>query len=400
MDILINIFILLLYIYYVYQIGDIEKGKLKKYILFIIISFVMFLANFFDVSWLSWIIDGIVIMLFGMFYDSENFKYQWWQFIIPSVALMFVEIAISNTEIVDSLSKGEIIVFLMLIMIARKRECLNYFNGVFIAILYIFIVVSNTLISTYYEGIFKDTEAVDTIKLSLFCISIFIFILLEGTLKSYQTGYEIKTKAFQQDVLKHQYNEIKNIYMDMRGWRHDYHNHLQVIKAYMSRNEYTEVNDYLDELEKDLDKVDTYVKSGNMMIDAILNSKLSIAEKNDIKIYCKANVPEDIKILEIDLCVILGNLLDNAVEACEKIEKDKRFIRIYIVVNKKQFYISVQNSAKEELNFNERNYITNKRGNHGFGMKRVKILIDKYDGFLNLKNEPGIFASEVMIPLI
>ena len=97
------------------------------------------------------------------------------------------------------------------------------------------------------------------------------------------------------------------------------------------------------------------------------------------------------------MCYI-GNLLDNAIESCQKLNENK-FIRIYVAIIKKQLYISIQNSAKEELDFNDRNYITNKRGNHGLGMKRVNILVNKYNGFLNLQNEPGIFASEVTLPI-
>ncbi|QSX07343.1 GHKL domain-containing protein [Sedimentibacter sp. zth1] len=185
----------------------------------------------------------------------------------------------------------------------------------------------------------------------------------------------------------------------MRGWRHDYHTHIQTVKAYLALNQIKEANNFLQELEQDLVKVDSYVKSGNLMLDAILNSKISLADNKNIYVKCKANLPENISISDIDLCVILGNILDNAIEACEKIDENKRFIRIYISTLKNQLYISVQNSAKEELGFNEKNYITTKRGNHGLGMKRVKILVDKYEGYLNLQNEPGIFASEITIPL-
>ena len=68
-------------------------------------------------------------------------------------------------------------------------------------------------------------------------------------------------------------------------------------------------------------------------------------------------------------------------------------------VNKSQLYFSIQNSAKEDPDFNEQNYITKKRGNHGLGMKRVQTAVEKYQGYLNLANEPGIFAAEVTIPL-
>lgn len=122
-------------------------------------------------------------------------------------------------------------------------------------------------------------------------------------------------------------------------------------------------------------------------------------EKSGIAVTCKTELDGGIPLQEVDLCVILGNLLDNAMEACGQIQENHRFVRVYIAVIKKQFYISVQNSAKEEPDFNERNYISNKRGNHGFGIKRVKALTDKYEGFLNFQNEPGIFAAEVTLPM-
>lgn len=205
-------------------------------------------------------------------------------------------------------------------------------------------------------------------------------------------------ELFQRKLLSHQYAEIKDIYMNMRGWRHDYHNHLQTMKAYLSMNELKELDEYLFKVEKDLDAVDNLVKSGNVMMDAILNSKISIMKRNNIEVDFKAVLPEDLKINDVDLCVMVSNLLENAIEACIQVPVEGRFIRIYADVYGSQFYISIQNSSKEDLDFNARNYISNKRGEHGFGMKRVQLLVDKYNGFLNLQNEPGIFASEITIP--
>lgn len=205
-------------------------------------------------------------------------------------------------------------------------------------------------------------------------------------------------ELFQRKLISHQYEEIKDIYMNMRGWRHDYHNHLQAMKAYLAMNELKELENYLFKIEKDLDEVDDLVKSGNIMMDAILNSKISIMMRQNIKVDFKAVLPEEMKISDVDLCVMVSNLLENAIEACIKIPVEHRFIRIYSEVHGSQFYLSIQNSAENDLGFNERNYISNKRGEHGFGMKRVQLLVDKYNGFLNLQNEPGIFASEITIP--
>ncbi len=205
--------------------------------------------------------------------------------------------------------------------------------------------------------------------------------------------------AMQRKFLSHQYEEIKNVYLNMRGWRHDYHNHIQAMKAYLAMGEVEELKEYISKLEKELDSVDSLVKSGNIMMDAILNSKISIMLKHGIQVDFKAVLPEELKIKDIDMCIMVSNLLENAIESCMKVPIDKRFIRIYSEVFGSQFYMSIQNSAEEEPDFNQKNYISTKRGEHGLGMKRVQFLVDKYEGFLNLQNEPGIFASEITIPL-
>ena len=126
--------------------------------------------------------------------------------------------------------------------------------------------------------------------------------------------------------------------MDMRGWRHDYHNHMQVMKAQLTMGNLEGIGAYLDKREREMDRVDTLVKSGNLMADAILNSKLTLARRQKISVNCKAELPERISVADVDLCVILGNLLDNAIEACGRMEEGARFLRVYMRVKPSQFY--------------------------------------------------------------
>ena len=205
---------------------------------------------------------------------------------------------------------------------------------------------------------------------------------------------------YQDKILKTQRDEVQDLYMTMRGWRHDYHNHMQKIKAHLALNQLEEVKVYLDQLEKDLDGIDVVYKTGNVSVDAILNSKLSVAKKQEIEINCKAKVPKQLTVSDIDLCVILGNLIDNGVESCEKLkEGERRFLRIYIGIFKEQLYLSVTNATNEVIRKLDKDFISNKRGNHGHGLKRIDNIVEKYDGFINRKNEPGAFATEIMLPL-
>ena len=213
--------------------------------------------------------------------------------------------------------------------------------------------------------------------------------------------YDKRLSDFQDSVLKKQRDEVQNIYQTMRAWRHDYHNHMQAIKALLSMGKKEELSEYLDNLEKDLDSIDIAIRTGNVGLDAILSSKVSIARKNNIEVNCTAKVPADLKISDVHLCAIVGNLLDNAIEACEKITDGTapRFIRIYIGLFKSQLYISVSNATCEKHRRRLSELVTSKLGEHGFGLRRIDKLAEKYDGFVNRKNEPGIFATEVMLPL-
>lgn len=231
-------------------------------------------------------------------------------------------------------------------------------------------------------------------------IAALIFILLEYLLQRIMKREEDKTIIYQNKLMKQQMDEIENIYMTMRGWRHDYHNHLQSLKGYLSLNKVEQMKDYLNELETDLDSIDTLYHSGNLQLDSILNAKLAIAEKGQIRIHCDASIPPQLHVSDLDLCVILGNLLDNAIESCRKIkDPDERFIRVYIGILKKQLYISITNATSETVKQRTDHYFTTKRGDHGHGLKRVDQVVKKYDGYLNRQNEPGVFATEIVLPL-
>lgn len=191
------------------------------------------------------------------------------------------------------------------------------------------------------------------------------------------------------------------MYRKMRGWRHDYHNHIQVLKAHMELARYEEAKQYLSMLNDDLSTVDTVIKTGNVMVDAILNSKLTMIREKEIQVDATAVVPQDVPFSGIDLSVLIGNLLDNAMEACAQVvNKDERFIRIYMDIVKKQLYISVTNSMEGTARRKGLQYLSTKAGLHGFGLIRIDRIATKYGGFVNRQNEEGVFATEVMLPLL
>lgn len=212
--------------------------------------------------------------------------------------------------------------------------------------------------------------------------------------------YEKRILEYQRKAMEKQVAEVNEIYLTMRGWRHDYHNHLQKLSAHLQEGQIEEAKKYIGELGESLDNIKTKYQTGNVSLDAILNSKLSIVEKEKIAINCKVEIAENLTVSDIDLCILLGNLIDNAVEACRVIpEESERFLRIYMCIRKQQLYISVSNATNEVIRKLDAEYISKKRGDHGHGLKRINIVVDKYGGFIKRANEPGVFATEIMLPL-
>jgi len=232
-------------------------------------------------------------------------------------------------------------------------------------------------------------------------ILLFIALCVVGFFLLRRTLYNMidrRIERFQSELIEKQVREIQNMYRQVRGWRHDYRNHINNMKIQLSQENYDGLSDYLNELADDLDTVDTVIKTGNVMADAILNSKLNVAEKMNVQLNVKANVPEAIPMSDVELCSVLGNMLDNAVEACGTLPEEERFMRVYIGKLKGQLYLSVQNSAGK-VRKEKGSYLSTKEGEHGYGLFRIDRVAKKYGGYVNRQNEEGIFATEIMIPL-
>ena len=206
-------------------------------------------------------------------------------------------------------------------------------------------------------------------------------------------------ERIQNDLAGRQLEEIRNAYREMRGWRHDYKNHMQVLKIYVENRQWESALSYISQMNENLTSIDHVMKTGNMMADAIVNSKVSLAKSKNIRLDVTAKVPEQLPVSDVEFCVIFGNLMDNAIEACEKIASpEERFIRIYIGLFKNQFYLSVTNATNQQKRLQK--YYSLKGEGHGFGLYRIDKIVKEKNGYLNRKDEPGVFATEIMLPLV
>ena len=207
--------------------------------------------------------------------------------------------------------------------------------------------------------------------------------------------------AYQQELIETHYREVDNMYRQIRGWRHDYRNHIQTMKAYAAAGDLDAIRNYLDLLDEDLTTVDTVIKTGNPMTDAILNSKISLAKSKDISVIADAYIPLKLKTSEIDLCCIIGNLFDNAIDASMKLPKEQRMIRVYMDMKNTQLYISFTNfTAGKKMKKDGRLFHSTKGEGHGFGLVRIDAIVDRLDGYLSRNSEDGAFTTEILLPQV
>jgi len=207
--------------------------------------------------------------------------------------------------------------------------------------------------------------------------------------------------AYQRELIETHYREVENMYRQIRGWRHDYRNHIQMMKVLAANGDMDALKAYLDELDTDLNTVDTVVKTGNPMADAILNSKISLARSRNIPTQVDAHIPVKLKMSELDLCCIIGNLFDNAMEASMALPEERRMIRVYMDMKGTQLYISFTNfTAAKKLSKVGKGFRTSKGEGHGFGLVRIDDIVSRYDGYLSRNSEDGAFTTEILIPQV
>lgn len=205
--------------------------------------------------------------------------------------------------------------------------------------------------------------------------------------------------AYQQELIETHYREVENMYRQVRGWRHDYRNHIQTMKAYAADDNLDAIRNYLDALDADLSTVDTVIKTGNAMADAILSSKISLAKSRRIQVTADAHIPVSLRIPELDLCVIIGNLFDNAIEASMELPEGQRLIRVYMDMKNTQLYLSFTNftATKKQPKVGGL-FRTTKGEGHGFGLIRIDNIVQRMDGYISRNSEDGAFTTEILLP--
>lgn len=209
----------------------------------------------------------------------------------------------------------------------------------------------------------------------------------------------LKLVEYQTEQSEKHLNEVRSIHKEMRGYKHDFHHHLQALKGQLEAGEVDRALAYIEQLDNQLMNVDTLLKTGNVSLDAILSAKIAQAKAENIVVTVKANVPDQLTISDLELSIIIGNLLDNAIEACRTVTGE-RFIRIFISMKGTMLYFSMLNAAGAKKKKTGSLFATHKDGVHGFGLRRAEAILEEHGGWVKYNSEDGAFTSEFLVPAV
>lgn len=232
--------------------------------------------------------------------------------------------------------------------------------------------------------------------LIILVINVLVFYFYDEIMKSYDAKFEKALLTQQNNAYIKQLEIINQSKENLKTFRHDIKNHALSLKYHIDNGDIESASEYLDNIFNFIDYSKEYAKSGNTEIDSIINYKMDLAEQHNIKSKVELKVPEKLNINSFDLSIIIGNLLDNAIEASSKAED--KFINISVELDRSVLYISLYNSYDGNLKFEGGKLSTTKKiEHHGLGLNSVEKSIEKYNGAINIHHDKKVFYVDVLL---
>ncbi|MGL5437295.1 MAG: sensor histidine kinase [Lachnospiraceae bacterium] len=240
--------------------------------------------------------------------------------------------------------------------------------------------------------------------LILFSINILIFYLYDKSLKEDAIEYENIMLIQQNEAHEKQTLMVQDFQKNLNGQQHDLINHLTTIKELADLQHLDDLKIYISNWVTDTKSINSCLNTDNAVVNAMINSKLYMASQQDTTLYANVNIPADIKVSRTDLTIILGNLLDNGLEACSKLPAEDRLIRCDINFQHSILTITVINIyCKSGIDIRDGQAFSTKtdKALHGIGLGRIHKTAEKYQGMFDYKlsqvKGKEVFISRVIL---
>lgn len=389
-----------------------NQKKLKKSFSFLIYGAVWFANSYVYFEFQSFILTTISLFLELMLVAVILYEGNIFRKIFAVTASQALGIGIENVlwiwmeaerfDQIDELT-GCILspLFSFLVVIAAERYIkfdhhtnLPIKNYIFMVLIFLGTVIfAEVILKGKYENKYIPSFGLCMITL----INIVYFFLYDKSLEFYRE--EARNSAMDQQI-KMYTNQMKLLSLSnskVQAFRHDYKNHILLLKQYLFSEKYREALEYTEKMTESIENFSEISRSGNTGVDSVLNYLLGQFDHGKYDLNVHVFVPTELNISDFDLNVIFGNLLENSMEALQKQEEGS--LDIHITYDRGILYIRVQNTILKEKLKKGNFFPTSKKDkeNHGIGLSNVQRTVNKYDGTLKIEQSGGMFIVNIII---
>lgn len=275
-------------------------------------------------------------------------------------------------------------------------------NNADVPFAYWIVTVMLPIITTYLYIQISRQPAISRIDLIgctivIFAINIFVVFLYDLQLETLTVKKEKELLEIQNEAKRKQLVLMSETEKTLKQQRHDFRNHLSSLAYYGSRKDWVGMEEYLTEINFKMKERTEILDTGNPSIDGIINYKKQLADKQGIDMDITMNVPTGLPISAINITAILGNLLDNSMEAVSMLEK--RWISVHIFWTGNRLNIQVSNPCDGQAVQEKGKYLTTKEEKtwHGYGLQNVKEAVEQYEGTMKIDAQPNLFSVQITL---
>lgn len=301
-------------------------------------------------------------------------------------------------------------VYIVFCFFNNRLQLLDSEKRNYIYLLFALMVNSISIVGNYifhkferFGGLYSERYVFDfllTPKL-IGASSIVLILLFRQIVKENKKKAQNELMKNKLDMQYAHYLSIQESHMKVKKLYHDINNHIYCIDNL--KNNSKEVNEYVNNLKDEIKEFKSIYNTGNMILDIIINEKSELCKKKGIKFICDINFSKVNFIKPIDVSSIFANILDNAIEACDKIHDKNinKYIRVKGTISKSYFVLKCENSKVNSIKINKNRLITDKMDKfmHGIGIQSVKSSLEKYNGEILFEDKKDKFILNIYIPL-
>lgn len=284
------------------------------------------------------------------------------------------------------------IIFYIIIQYLKKLNLVSEINKINnkYDLFCISVICCCVLLREYQFGIYDMTKGVikmegGAIGFSLLVLLVLIVVLNLVLIKNLIISNENKLLVLQENMELQKNKEMSIVLENNKQLVHDIKNHYIILKRLACVKDVDRIEQYLSEIGQEIVVNDMRRWTGNKIVDLVLNQKKMSAEEKCVKFHIQAVPTMDISMYDSEISILFGNLLDNAIEACEKIESEERWIEVKIEKQKGLLFVEISNSISKLPIIKNGRLLTSKRNNelHGYGLKSVERIINRHDGVIH-----------------